>query len=186
MKKIIFQMLTTLDGFYEGPNREIDWHNVDGEFNAYAIEVLDSVDMLLFGRRTYELMAGYWPTPEALKDDPIVAKKMNDLPKVVFSRTLRTADWAHTRVVNDHIAEEITSLKRQSGKDMAIFGSSDLALTFVRLGFIDEFRIFINPVVLGKGKPLFNGLGERLDLRLLKTRTFQSGNVLLSYEPANR
>jgi dihydrofolate reductase len=183
MRKIIIFMAITLDGFFEGPNGEIDWHNVDDEFNDFAIKQLDSVDTLLFGRVTYELMANYWPTPAALKDDPIVAGKMNSLPKIVFSRTLSMVNWQNTRLVNENVVEEVSKLKLQPGKDLIIFGSSDLACSFIRHGLVDEFRIMVNPVVLGNGKPLFNGIDKKLNLKLRNTRIFHSGNVLLYYQP---
>jgi dihydrofolate reductase len=186
MRKLIFFMLTTLDGFYEGPNKEIDWHNVDEEFNEFAIEQLNSVDVLLFGRVTYELMASYWPTPAATTNDPIVADKMNGLPKIVFSKTLSSVEWQNTRLVKENIAEEISKLKQQPGKDLIIFGSSDLAVTLIQHGLIDEYRIMVNPVVLGNGKSLFKGINHKLNLKLLKTKTFRSGNVLLYYQPAEK
>jgi dihydrofolate reductase len=186
MRKVILYMMVTLDGFFEGPNGEIDWHNVDQEFNELAIEQLDSVDILLFGRKTYELMASYWPTPAATTDDPIVADKMNRLPKIVFSKTLSSVEWQNTRLVKENVAEEVAKLKHQPGKDLIIFGSSDLAVTFIQHGLLDEFRIMVNPVVLGNGKPLFKGIKDRLNLKLLKTKTFRSGNVLLYYEPVKK
>ena len=175
--------MVTLDGYYEGPNREIDWHNVDAEFNDYAMHFLNSVDVLLFGRITYQLMASYWPTSAALTDDPIVAGKMNSLSKIVVSKTLEKAEWNNTRLLKENIGEELTKLKRQTGKDIAVFGSSDLALTLLRLGLIDEFRIFVNPIVLGSGKPLFKGIQDKLNLKLIETKVFGSGNVLLCYQP---
>ena len=184
MRKVIFFMLTTLDGFYEGPNKEIDWHNVDEEYNQFAIDQLNSVDVLLFGRVTYELMASYWTTEAATTNDPIVADKMNHLPKIVFSKTLASVEWQNTRLVKENIAEEIAKLQRQPGKDLIIFGSSDLAVTLIQDGLIDEYRIMVNPVVLGNGKPLFRGIKNKLNLRLIDTRKFKSGNVLLYYEPA--
>ncbi len=186
MRKVIVSNLVSVDGYFEGPNREIDWHNVDEEFNEYAIDFLNSVDDLLFGRVTYELMASYWPTPAAIENDPIVAGKMNSLRKIVFSRTLDKVEWNNTRLVKEKIAEEVSQLKQQPGKDLAVFGSSDLALTLIQHGLIDEFRIIVNPVVLGNGKPLFKGLKDRLNLKLLKTRVFRSGNVCLYYEPVER
>jgi len=186
MRKMILYMLTTLDGFYEGPNKEIDWHNVDEEFNEFAIEQLNSVDVLLFGRVTYELMASYWPTPAATTNDPIVADKMNSLPKIVFSKTLSSVEWQNTRLVKENIAEEISKLKQQPGKDLIIFGSSDLAVTLIQHGLIDEYRIMVNPVVLGNGKHLFKGINHKLNLKLLKTKTFRSGNVLLYYQPEEK
>lgn len=183
MRKLIFFMMTSLDGFYEGPGHSIDWHNVDEEFNEFANAQLDSVDVLLFGRVTYEGMAAYWPTAMAVKDDPVIAAAMNSKAKLVFSRTLASADWQNTRLVKDNIAEEVTSLKAQPGKDLIIFGSSDLSVTLIEAGLIDEFRIMINPLALGEGKSLFKGLQSRLNLELIKTRAFKSGNVLLYYRP---
>lgn len=181
MRKVIIFNMVTLDGYFEGPNKEIDWHVVDEEFNEFAIEQLNSVDVLLFGRVTYELMAGYWPTPDATTNDPVVAGKMNSIPKIVFSKTLNKVEWQNTRLVKENFAEEIRKLKQQPGKDMIIFGSSDLAVTFIGQRLIDEYRIMVNPVILGNGKPLFKGLPQKLDLKLQKTRTFRSGNVLLYY-----
>jgi dihydrofolate reductase len=185
MSRVIFQMMVTVDGYFEGPKREIDWHNVDEEFNQYAINLLDSVDMLLFGRVTYQLMASYWPTAAALKDDPVVAAKMNSLSKIVCSRTLVRAEWNNTRLIRENVEEGVKRLKRQPGKDIAIFGSSDLSVTLIRAGLIDEYRIHVNPIVLGSGKPLFQGIGDRLRLKLLDWKQFSSGNVLLCYGPAS-
>jgi dihydrofolate reductase len=186
MRKLIFFMVTSLDGYYEGPGHNLDWHNVDEEFNTFANAQLDSVDMLLFGRVTYELMAAYWPTSAAAGDDPVVAAAMNRLPKVVFSRTLPSATWQNTRLVKDNIEQEVIKLKAQPGRDLIILGSSDLSVSLIAHGLIDEFRIMLNPVALGKGKPLFKGLQERLNLELINTRTFKSGNVLLYYRPKGK
>lgn len=183
MRKLIFQNMVSVDGYFEGPNHEIDWHNVDGEFNNMAISFLDSIDALLFGRITYELMASYWPSEDALTDDPIVAGKMNSLRKVVFSRTLKNVSWNNSTLVKGDAAEEVRKLKEQPGKDMAIFGSANLARTLVPPGLIDEYRIMVNPVVLGAGRSLFDGLGCRQKLNLVESRSFRSGNVLLSYRP---
>jgi dihydrofolate reductase len=183
MRKIILFNMITLDGFFEGPNRDIGWHNVDEEFNEFAIDQLNSADGLIFGRVTYQLMAGYWPTELATTDDPIVAGLMNRIPKIVFSRTLEKVEWNNTRLVKEDVAGEISKLKQQTGKDLYIFGSADLASTFTELGLIDEYRIIVNPVVLGSGTPLFKDLNHKLNLKLLKTKTFKSGNVLLYYQP---
>jgi dihydrofolate reductase len=120
MRKLFVFNLVTLDGYVDRPSREIGWHNVDAEFNNYAIDMLNSVDTLIFGRVTYELMASYWPTPDAIKNDPIVAEKMNTLPKIVFSRTLANTEWHNTRLVKADIEEEIKKIKKQCGKDMAL------------------------------------------------------------------
>lgn len=181
MRKLILFMMTSLDGYYAGPNDELDWHNVDAEFNDFAIDQLDSVDMILFGRVTYQGMASYWPTPMAAADDPIVAGKMNQKDKLVFSHTLDKADWQNTRLVTGDIPAEINRLKNQPGKDLIIFGSGDLGTAFIQMGLLDELRIMVNPVVLGAGKSLFKGLLERISLNLVRTQTFVSGNVLLVY-----
>src|SRR5512135_276543 len=141
MSKIIMFNMVTLDGFFAGPNEEIDWHHVDDEFNEFAIAQLNSAGGLLFGRVTYDVMASYWPTDMAKTDDPIVANKMNTLPKIVFSRTLKKADWNNTRLVKGDVAEEVARLKRQSGQDWLLFGSADLASTLTHFGLIDEYRI---------------------------------------------
>lgn len=185
-RKLILFNLMTLDGFFEGPNHEIDWHNVDGEFNEFAIEQLDTADGLLFGRVTYELMASYWPTEAAKTDDPIVAAKMNAISKFVFSRTLHRAEWNNTRLVKENVAEQVSKLKQQPGKDLFIFGSADLAASLAKDGLIDEYRIILNPIILGSGNALFKGVKDRLELKLIKTRIFRSGNVLLYYASARK
>ena len=182
MRKVFFFMMVSLDGFFEGPNQDISWHNVDEEFNEFAINQLKEVDTLLFGRVTYQGMANYWPTESAISDDPIVAALMNSLPKIVFSKTLHAVEWDNSRLIKENIAGEISKLKQQPGKDIAIFGSSDLTVALTQMDLVDEFRIMINPVVLGNGKPLFQGIQNKLDLKLLKTKVFKSGNVLHYYE----
>ncbi|HTR80560.1 MAG TPA: dihydrofolate reductase family protein, partial [Bacteroidota bacterium] len=167
-----------------GVNHDLSWHNVDREFNDFAIRQLDNADLLLFGRVTYDLMAGYWPTSGATKDDPIVADKMNSIRKIVFSRTLTKAEWNNTKLVKENIPQEIAKLKQQPGKEIGIFGSGNLAASLIPLDIIDEYRIIINPVILGSGKALFNETKVKLRLKLLTSKTFQSGNVFLTYAPS--
>jgi len=174
--------MITIDGFFEGLNQSIEWHNVDEEFNEFAIEQLNSADMLFFGRVTYELMAGYWPTVNAATDDPVVAYKMNTLSKIVFSKTLEKADWENTRLIKENLKEEIIKLKNQPGKNIFIFGSADLSASLREMGLIDEYRIMVSPIVIGQGKPLFVNMKSYLNLRLINSRIFNSGNVLLCYE----
>ncbi len=183
MAKLIVFNLITLNGFFEGFNGDISWHNVDGEFIEFAIEQLNSIDTIIFGRKTYELMADYWQTQQAIEEDPIVAGKMNSLRKIVISKTLDKAGWNNTRLIKENAEEEISKLKRQNGKDLAIFGSGKLTSEFTKLGLIDEFRVMVNPVVLGNGNPLFKGMKNKIILKLVRTRTFKNGNVLLVYEP---
>jgi dihydrofolate reductase len=186
MRRIRAFLVTTVDGYYEGPNQEFDWPIVDDEFNQFAVQQLDEADTLLFGRATYEGMASYWPTPAARENDPEVEGRMNSLPKIVVSRTLDKAEWAETRVIKDDVAEELTKLKQQPGKDLLILGSSDLTVSLMRMGLVDELGIMVNPVVLGDGKSLFRTAEDRISLKLLKTRPFSSGNVLLYYQPTAR
>jgi dihydrofolate reductase len=181
MRKIFSFNMASLDGFFEGPNHELDWHNVDQEFHLFAIEQTSPLDAIIFGRKTYQLMESYWPTPAALADDPEVANLMNNLPKIVFSRTLETVDWNNTKLVNGDAADELISLKQQPGRDLAIFGSADLMSSVMHI--IDEHRVMINPVVLGRGNPLFKDRDTPMKLQLVNTRQFDSGNVLLTYQP---
>jgi dihydrofolate reductase len=183
MKKLIMFNLITLDGFFAGPNGEIDWHNVDDEFQEFAIDQLNSADGLLFGRATYQLMAGFWPTPDAARQAPGVAARMNSLSKTVVSKTLASVEWNNTRLVKENVQEELAKLKQQPGKDLLLLGSADLASTLTGLRLIDEYRIMVNPVVLGKGKPLFKNIDHKLAFKLLATRVFRAGNVLLYYAP---
>ena len=181
MRKLSVFNLVTLDGYFAGQDGDISWHNVDEEFQEYACKNSNSGNVLLFGRKTYELMAGYWTSPHALEHDPIVANGMNSSPKIVFSRTLSRADWNNTRLVKDDMPGEILRLKQQSGPDMTILGSGSIVAQLAQAGLIDEYQMLLNPVVLGKGRTMFEGIRDRLALRLTAQHTFGNGNVLLCY-----
>jgi dihydrofolate reductase len=186
MVKVFLFMMISLDGYFEGPNHDISWHNVDKEFNEFAANMMNDTGAILFGRRTYELMASYWPTAKPTdSNDAMIAQKMNNLPKVVFSRTLKSvheeANWKNIKLVKSNIAEEVQKLKRQGGKNIAVLASSNLCATLIKLNLLDEIRVMINPIVLGEGTPLFKGLDKRLALKLTKTSDFVSGNSLLYY-----
>jgi len=183
MRSIILFNMVSLDGYFEGPNHDIYWHNVDEEFNQFAIEQTGSAGGLIFGRVTYEMMAAYWPGADALQDDPVVAGQMNSIPKIVFSQTLQQASWQNTRLVRENAEDEICRLKQQPGRDWFIFGSARLSASLIQAGLIDEYRLILNPLALGGGTPLFQGLHQPLHFNLLKTRVFQNGNVLLYYRP---
>ena len=183
MRRVFSFIVTTLDGYFVGPNQEFDWPNVDEEFDRFAVRQLEEVDTLLFGRATYELMASYWPTQAAQEEEPIIAEMMNGLPKVVFSTTLGRVEWNNSTLVRGDATEEVTKLKKRPGKDMVIFGSSNLTSGLLQAGVLDELRIMVNPVALGDGRSLLEGMKERVKLRLLSATTFSSGNVLLSYAP---
>lgn len=185
MRRLILSQMVSLDGYFAGPHDEIDWHVVGEEFNAHAAAFLDSLDLLVFGRVTYELMASYWPTAAGLEDDPIIARKMNALAKVVFSRTLTQVDWQNARLASAGPADEIAQLKQQPGKDMAIFGSGTIVSALAPQGLIDEYRIFVNPVLLGSGKPLITGVSDRIGLKHVGTEIIGSGVVALTYHPVD-
>jgi len=184
MRKVSVFNFVTLDGYFKGPEGDLSWHRHGAEENAFAAEGLKSGNTLLFGRVTYEMMASYWPTPIAMQHDPIVAEGMNKADKIVFSRTLKKAGWNNTRLVEDNIVEEIMKMKRMPGKDMTLLGSGSIVTLFAEQGLLDEYQIMVDPVVLGRGTPIFKGIKHKLDLKLIATRTFKSGVVLLSYQPA--
>jgi dihydrofolate reductase len=180
MREVIMFNAITLDGYFEGPGNDLSWHRVDDEFNDFARDQIRGVDVILFGRKTYNLMASYWPTPESAADDPVTAEMMNTMPKIVFSRTLKDATWYNTRLVNNAV-DELRRLKEQPGKPLIIFGSANLSANLTATRLIDQYNLMVMPVVLGKGTPLFQGVNDQMDLTLAGTRVFANGNVLLTY-----
>lgn len=184
MRKIKSQMLISLDGFIEGSNQELDWHRVDDEYHKYAEEMLQSVDGILYGRKTYQHMKAFWPTDVARDKFPVIAKYMNDLPKIVFSHTLDDVDWHDATLIKENVKEQVMELKKQPGKDLVILGSAELVSSLTNMGLVDEYEIIVNPIILGAGKPYFQNISDRVPLKLTKTKVFQSGNVMLCYEQA--
>ncbi len=184
MRKLSVFNFITLNGFYKGPNEDISWHRHGAEENAYSEEALKSGNILLFGRVTYEMMAGFWPTPMAIQNNPVVAEGMNNADKIVFSRTLEKVEWNNTRLIKDNIVEEIKKLKQLPGKDITILGSGSILTQFAEQGLIDEYQFMIDPVAISNGTPIFKNISHKLDLVLTATRTFKSGTVLLCYQPA--
>src|SRR5438874_5896566 len=184
MRKIVLMMSISLDGFIEGPNRELDWHLVDDELHSYFNDQLRDMGAFLYGRVNYELMAGFWPTADEdpASTGPMVefARIWRDMPKIVFSTTLEGAGWNST-VLRDVVPEEINELKAQPGGDLAL-GGADLAATFMRHDLIDEYRLYVHPVAIGEGTPLFPQSDVRIDLRLVESRIFGNGVVLLRYQ----
>ena len=179
MRKVFWQINATLDGFIEGPNRELDdtAQVVDADFDRYASDMLQSIDAVLLGRRTYQLFADYWPSATGRDAD-----RLNELPKIVFSRTLERVGWNNSRLVREDVGGEVARLKQGPGKDIALFGSADLASSFIRLGLIDEYRILLTPVVLGRGTPMFQHIDDRVALKLLSATTWRSGVMALYYQ----
>jgi dihydrofolate reductase len=184
VRKIVLFMSVSVDGFFEGPDRQLDWHLVDDELHRHFNEQLKAMGAFLDGRVTYELMAGFWPTADSdpSSTGPMVefAGIWRDMPKIVFSRTLERADW-NTTIVRDVVVEEIMALKAQPGGDLAL-GGADLAATFMQHDLIDEYRLYIHPVLIGRGRPLFQASDAKISLRLAETRTFGNGVVLLRYQ----
>lgn len=186
MRKVVVSNLVTLDGYIAGPAGEIDWFGSvpDKEFEAFCVEFISRVDTMLFGRITYEMMAAYWPSSPPEENDPRITRAMNETAKVVFSRTLREAAWRNTRLVSDDAASEVARLKRLDGKDMVLYGSGQIVTALTRARLIDEYLIFVAPVLLGGGRPNIGALDRRVRLRPTGSRVFESGAVLLTYAPA--
>ncbi|GII03425.1 dihydrofolate reductase family protein [Planobispora takensis] len=188
MRKVIYWVHTSIDGHIEGPDGEFDWPAVGPELSAYSIALQEEVDTFLYGRKVWEMMAGFWPHVESLSEDPhdlAFAPIWRATPKIVFSRTLERADWG-ARVIGEDIAGELAALKRQPGRGLLLNGGSALAAALTELGLIDDYRVVVHPVVLGGGKPLLAAPGKRVGLRLVETRTFDSRAVMLRYTRAGR
>ena len=186
MRKLVVFNHVSLDGYFTDANGDMSFahqDNPDAEWDAFAAGNASGGGVLLFGRITYELMASFWPTPFAAEQMPVVAERMNNLPKVVFSRTLDRASWNNTKLAKGDMTDEIRKMKKEPGEDMAILGSGSIVSQLVQHGLIDEYQIVVNPVALGKGRTMFDGIKERVHLNLIQTRTFGNGNVLLCYEP---
>lgn len=189
MRKVIVSNLISLDGYIDGPGKDLSWHSPGPEFFAYALKMLtDEVDTLLFGRITYQMMEAYWTGPVAEKSNDPVTRPMNELPKWVFSETLKKAPWGrwdNARVSADP-AGTVRKLKAEKGKNMVIFGSGGLVSALTPHGLIDEYRLLIAPVILGSGTPEFQGLSKRVVLKLASVETFDSRLVMLTYHPEKK
>jgi dihydrofolate reductase len=183
MRKIIVSNYITLDNYYAGPNGEIDWFVWNKETELYSIELSKSIDTILFGRITYDMMASYWPAAKAPDESPIISEYMNTTAKIVFSKTMKTADWNNTTVINEINRADILTLKQQPGKDIVIYGSGTIFSALMQLELIDDYRFFINPVILGKGKPQFHDINDKIKLKLVETKRFTTGVVLVHYQP---
>jgi dihydrofolate reductase len=186
-RRLFVSMIVSLDGYIEGPERELDWfENGDPQFEQYCDEMVDSVGLALYGRRSYELMLSYWPNAETnprSAADLNFARKMNALPKIVLSRTLESAAWNNTRVLKHRVAETLAELKQQPGKPIVAWAGAGLVSTLARLGLVDEYRLIVHPVLLGKGTPMFQGIEKRQRLRLARTTQLGRNLAVLCYEP---
>jgi dihydrofolate reductase len=184
MRKLVVFNTVTLDGYFVDSKGDMSWaHKNDDEWNAFVGENASGSGMLVFGRITYELMASYWPTPMALQNSPVVAKGMNAMPKIVFSRTLDNASWSNTKLLKGDLATEVRKLKQEPGPDMVILGSGTIVSQLAQQNLIDEYQIALSPSVLGQGRTMFEGVKQKLNFKLTNSRAFRNGNIFLCYQP---
>ncbi|HEX2221439.1 MAG TPA: dihydrofolate reductase family protein [Candidatus Limnocylindria bacterium] len=183
MGRLIYAMNVSLDGYVETPDRDLDWASIDDELHTWFNDWTRELDASLYGRRMYELMAGYWPTAEA---DPSATPAMLEfariwkaMPKIVFSSTLTSVDW-NSRLVRGDVGEELARLRHEFDGDLDV-GGATLASAFIRRGLVDEYRLLVHPVILGAGRPFFPKLDTPIRLRLNETRRFESGVMYVSY-----
>ena len=186
MRKLIFFMHTSLDGFVAGLNGEIDWINIDDSMFDFVATMTNKADTALYGRVTYEMMQSYWPTageqPNASKHDKEHSAWYNKVSKVVLSKTMSEKGLINTKVIGDHLADTITEIKKQKGKNILIFGSPTASVSLLNLGLIDEFWLFVNPILLGHGMQLYNDVTDTTHLKLIESKTFSCGVIALHYE----
>jgi dihydrofolate reductase len=185
MRKLIVFNMMSLDGFIADSKGDMSWaHKHDEEWNSFVAGNASGEGVLVFGRVTYDMMASYWPTPVASQNSPVVAKRMNELPKIVFSRNMQAASWQNTTLLKGNLAEEVKRLKSQPGADMVILGSASVVAQLTAARLIDDYQIALSPIVLGGGKSMFANLADKAGLKLKDSRTFKNGNVFLTYQPA--
>lgn len=188
MRNLIFFMHTSLDGFVAGPKGELNWAKLDDEIFDFVATMTEKADTALYGRVTYQLMESYWPSaadhPNASKHDKEHAAWYKKVPKVVLSKTINEKELENTIVISDKLAENINRIKNQVGKNILIFGSPTASHSLLSEGLIDEFWLFVNPVLLGQGIPLFKGISETTLLNLIETKIFACGVIALHYQKA--
>jgi dihydrofolate reductase len=176
----------TMDGYFTDPEGGMSWahDHQDAEWEAFSAENARGGDVaFLFGRKTYDMMKSYWPTPQARETAPEVAKAMNSRKKMVFSRTLTEATWNNTEFLKGDPVTEVRRLKQEGGPDLLIFGSGTIVAPLAQAGLIDEYELVLNPRAIGRGRTMFDGVKEMLSFKLTKARPFKNGNVVLWYEP---
>lgn len=183
MGRLFLHINVSLDGYVDDADGVIDWHFADEEFQRYIDDLLEDIDGMVFGRVAFEELAAYWPNAGS-EASSVQVRRMHELPKYVLSRTLRRSDWHNSHILGGETADAITRLKQQSSRDIALFAGGRAASAATALGVVDEYRIILNPVMLGGGTRLFDGPYPRTPLRLTGTRQFTSGALLLTYEPA--
>ncbi|MFD0618272.1 dihydrofolate reductase family protein [Paenibacillus sp. GCM10027629] len=188
MRKLVLFLHSSLDGFVEGPNGEMDigWVSYDADLEKHAKEILSTADTVIWGRGTYQMMHSYWPSvpsnPSASQHELDHAEWIDKTNKIVFSTTLEKVEWNNSRLVKNNVKEEIKNLKQQPGRDMVILGSPRFAHYLMELDLIDEYKITVSPVLIGSGLPLFQGFKEKINLKLIENKTFDSGAIGLVYQ----
>ena len=184
MTKLVVYNAMSLDGYFTDANGDMSWaHKRDPEWQAFVSENASGGGQLLFGRVTYELMASFWPTPLAAQSNPIVVERMNSLRKFVFSTTLKHAAWNNTTLLKGDLPAEVRKLKQEPGPNIVIMGSGSIVAQLADAGLVDEYQIVLNPLVVGNGRTLFEGVKRKLPMKLARSRAFGNGNVVLYYEP---
>lgn len=186
MQKLTVFNHVSLDGYFVDAGGGMSWAHagmLDPEWNAFVAENATGDGTLVFGRVTYDLMVSYWPTPMAKQNDAHIADRMNRVPKIVFSKTMEHASWNNTKLVKGDLASEVRRLKQEAASGMVIFGSGSIVSQLAQAGLIDAYQFVVNPIILGKGRTMFDGVKDKLNLKLTKTRAFGNGNVFVCYEP---
>jgi dihydrofolate reductase len=184
MPKLVVYNAMSIDGYFTDANGDMSWaHKRDPEWQAFVSENASGGGQLLFGRVTYDLMASFWPTPLAAQSNPIVVERMSNLRKFVFSTTLAKASWNNTTLLKGDLSAEVRKLKQAPGPDIVIMGSGSIVAQLADAGLIDEYQIVLNPLVVGNGRTLFEGVKRKLPLKLARSRPFGNGNIVLFYEP---
>jgi dihydrofolate reductase len=196
MAKVVSHTFVSLDGYMVGDDEDMSWviDTFDAQMGKDIGNSFQEIGAILLGRVTYDIMSAYWPhavpdgnydydNPAEGSEDPVITEGMNTLPKIVFSRTLETADWNNSRIVRDDIGEEVSRLKEQPGKDLMIQGSASIVQQLTNLGLIDEYRLLVHPVVLGSGKPLFQNIDDRAKLKLVDSKVYDNGVIGVQYQP---
>jgi len=190
MRKLKLQVQISVDGYIAGPNGEMDWltWNATEDFINYVTELTDSCSTMLLGRKLAEGFIPYWTNIVAKPEDPqySFARKMVDMPKVVFSKTLSQSTWDNTEVENGDLAAEVNKIKSQGGKDIVMYGGAEFVASIIKAGLIDELHLFVNPVAAGKGMAIFNTIDGAQQLKLKKATPLQNGIVVLCYEPVRK
>jgi dihydrofolate reductase len=185
MPKLIAYTSVSLDGYFTDANGDMNWaHKHDPEWQAFVAENASRGGQLLFGRVTYDLMAGFWPTALAAQSNPVVVERMNNLRKFVFSRKLDQVTWNNTTLLKGDLAAEVRKLKQEPGPNIVVMGSGSIVAQLAEAGLIDEYQIVLNPIVVGNGRTMFEGVKRKLPMKLASSRAFANGNVVLFYEPA--